>query len=516
MEILLLQLHFKGYTCTAFNFVVCTPAMFCNGSVVYKSLPILFSASHTVHCENIFRYICETDTTNFDIQTEIFGTHLLEIHPGNSNMQLVILATLVVLVCSSVSTLQFTKYITPDSSTGCPDERYCYSLQEIIHNTRVYFTSNTTLRFLSGKYTVKTESSVVVSDVTELAIVGSNNTIIQCFEKFGFVFLNVSNLTVQHLHFTHCGLNVFSRGLKNIANTLTDVTDLIRYQFIPMQNLHSSLYFVQVYHLNINRVIVNNSKGCGILGINILGNSSVVYTSFSGNMFNAVFIYQDPARDTSAYSVAAFSALAIVNSNFKMGVTKFKYTAGGLTLALLQKSYHVSILINNATFQENKGFTCSSIYIGTSECSSIDLKMNEVTIAGGVCSIKDSSLKRGEVLFLYRKRTVSCKKTMQTLSISRGNFSRNSQSLQSKQIQHPSIHITPKRNIPVSVFVNMKDIILTDNMGSGLCINNIISPVILQSVFISGNLNGAVEIHHSNFTFIGATNIVNNGSSKGG
>ena len=116
-------------------------------------------------------------------------------------MQSVIFTTLAVLVCSIVPTLQFTKYITPDSSTGCPDERYCYSLQEVIHNTSVYFTSNTTLKFLPGKYNVKTESSVVVSGVTELAIVGSNNTVIQCFEKFGFVFLNVSNLTVQHLHF---------------------------------------------------------------------------------------------------------------------------------------------------------------------------------------------------------------------------------------------------------------------------------------------------------------------------
>jgi len=91
-----------------------------------------------------------------------------------------------------------------------------------MHNTRVYFTSNTTLKFLPGRYNIKTESSVVVSDVTVLAIVGSNNTIIQCFENFGFMFLNVSNVTLQHLHFTYCGLNVFSRRLISIANRLTD------------------------------------------------------------------------------------------------------------------------------------------------------------------------------------------------------------------------------------------------------------------------------------------------------
>ena len=80
----------------------------------------------------------------------------------------------------------------------------------------------------------------------------------------------------------------------NIANRLTDVAMLIRYGYIPTQNdsyLYSPLYFVQVYDLGINRVIVNGSKGCGILGINILGNSSLVYSSFAGNMFNAFFVY---------------------------------------------------------------------------------------------------------------------------------------------------------------------------------------------------------------------------------
>ena len=220
----------------------------------------------------------------------------------------------------------------------CPDERYCYTLQEIMHNTRVYFTSNTTLKFLPGKYNIETESSVVVSDVTGLAILG-NSTIIQCFENFGFAFLNVSNLTLQRLQFTHCGLNAFSRGLMNIANRLTNVAKLIRYGYIPMQNysyLYSPLYFVQVYHLKINSVIVNSSKGCGILGINILENSSLAHSSFIGNLFNAFFIYHDLARVTSAFAAVKFSFLAITHSNFEMGITEFKNSAGGLTLKFQQ------------------------------------------------------------------------------------------------------------------------------------------------------------------------------------
>ena len=415
-------------------------------------------------------------------------------------MQLTIFTTLAVLVCSGASTLAFTKFVTPDSSTPCPDERYCYTLQEVVHNTRVYFTSNTTLKFLPGIYNIETESSVVVADVTGLAIVG-NNTTIQCFENFGLVFLNVTNLTLQHIHFTHCGLNVFTRGLMNIANRHTDVDHLIRYRFIPKQNLYSALYFVQVYDLTINRVIVNGSKGCGILGINILGNSSLVYSSFAGNMFNAFFIYKDLPRDTSAFSAAK---LTIIHSNFELGISTFKYSAGGLSLIFLQKFYHASVIIKNATLRENEGIFCSSIYVGTSQCSSFGLKMDEIAIAGGVCLTKKDSLKGGDLLVLYGKN-VFCKKKTQVLYISRGDFSRNSQSSQSR---HPSIRITALLNsVPVSLFVNMTDIKL---YGSGLCINNVAYPVLLQSVFISDNLNGAVEIHRSTVTFSGTTALTNN------
>ena len=72
----------------------------------------------------------------------------------------------------------------------------------------------------------------------------------------------------------------------------------------------------------------------------------------------------------------------------------------------------------------------------------------------------------------------------------------------------------PKRenmvNVPISVFVNMTDIILGISSGSGLRISNVISTVLLQSVFITGNLNGAVEIHHSNVTFSGITTLTHN------
>jgi len=51
---------------------------------------------------------------------------------------------------------------------------------------------------------------------------------------------------------------------------------------------------------------------------------------------------------------------------------------------------------------------------------------------------------------------------------------------------------------------------LSRNMGSALCIKNVRFPIFLQSVFISGNLNGAVEIYHSTVTFSGTTTLTHN------
>ena len=167
------------------------------------------------------------------------------------------------------------------------------------------------------------------------------------------------------------------------------------------------------------------------------------------------------------------------------------------------------MIISNVTFQKNKGITCSSMYVGTSQCSSTSLIMDKVTIAGGVCLANTTSVRVGELLFSYAGKYVTCKKKLlQTLHISQGNFSRNSQNRQSIQTTC-TIRIAAV-NILFSVFVNMTDVVLSQNMGSGLCINNIISPVLLQSVFISGNLNGAIEIDHSNVTFSGITTLTHN------
>jgi len=100
-----------------------------------------------------------------------------------------------------------------------------------------------------------------------------------------------------------------------------------------------------------------------------------------------------------------------MHSNFELGFTKFKNSAGGLTLIFQQNFYHVSVKINNATFLENKGITCSSVYVATSQCSSTAIKMDVVTIFGGVCLTNNTSMKGGELLFVYGTR-VSCKNTL--------------------------------------------------------------------------------------------------------
>ena len=171
-------------------------------------------------------------------------------------------------------------------------------------------------------------------------------------------------------------------------------------------------------------------------------------------------------------SVATFSVLGIANTNFELRITNFKYTASGLTLTLLRKSFHVSVIITDATFQENKGFTCGSIYVGISQCSSIALKMDEITMAGGVALT---------IMILYPKLESCCfcleyyvylvRKKHNTVHITRELF---------KEFQKANpcrIHITTANDF-TTVFIKMTDIKISDNMGVGLS-----SPTAICSVY---------------------------------
>ena len=145
----------------------------------------------------------------------------------------VVLATLLLCAYAQNDTESWrTIYVTSignNSQIRCRVDN-CYSLQEIFNNQSRFFTSNTTLELLPGRYEI-TESvgQLVITNVSNFRIecihcqdkVG--NVTIDCLGSatLGFTFVHCENVQISNLQFSHCSAN-----LNLVANNTVLISDV--------------------------------------------------------------------------------------------------------------------------------------------------------------------------------------------------------------------------------------------------------------------------------------------------
>lgn len=164
----------------------------------------------------------------------------------------------------------------------------------------------------------------MIVDVNNLTLIGSEKaqSIIWCNGDFGFVFMQVKGLNICNLHFYQCGAKV-----PQILTTLHTNFNITVYSISGK----SLLLMVNITDMNISKVYIHNSTGPGLLGINVLGNSSVFQSLFVKNHPNCVFLFPD--------TLEVPSTLALLDSNFIAGVTQSQYHAAGLNIIIGKKNY---------------------------------------------------------------------------------------------------------------------------------------------------------------------------------
>ena len=88
-------------------------------------------------------------------------------------------------------------FVRPSEDTPCPSDA-CYLLPHVLQNAKEYLTSNTIVTLAPGHYPVNEDILAVISDVSNLTIMGSNSssTVIVCSEQFGLVFSNATGLLI--------------------------------------------------------------------------------------------------------------------------------------------------------------------------------------------------------------------------------------------------------------------------------------------------------------------------------
>ena len=162
-------------------------------------------------------------------------------------------------------------YVIPTpTSSGCPKDEVCRTLSDYLQNVSDYFTSNTTIHFLSGNHTVSEPANgrVTVQDVQNFALsADSADTTLHCVERLGFEFKNAIELSITNLTIANCGC---------------EIVDLLMHL-----DTKAAVALFNIRSLVLQNVRIEASHGYGLLGVNVLGDSIVNNCTFTNNMWRS-------------------------------------------------------------------------------------------------------------------------------------------------------------------------------------------------------------------------------------
>ena len=170
--------------------------------------------------------------------------------------------------------IQIEYFVKPNDSTPCPGFP-CHTLSHYLESTTQYFASNTRISFLPGVHEVDKTPGWHIKDVSNLTLAGYNvfsshdacSAKIVCVKPATLIFQNAVNLVIKHLSIIYCGLPLRPfDGFDGLGSS-------------------AAVHLVDITSLKLLSISVENSTGYGIVGSNILGNSSVSHSKFVFNNY---------------------------------------------------------------------------------------------------------------------------------------------------------------------------------------------------------------------------------------
>ena len=277
-------------------------------------------------------------------------------------VSVVSLLTAVSLVACSNDEQWSVYYVRPSEAEQCsPHRQPCHTLQYYVNNSN--FSSNSTFLLLKGVHTL--HSVAEIRNVTNLALigVGSEDSKVQCEGPAGLFFKQMihGNLTISNLTFSNCGAES-ADGLPCGA-----------------------LVLITVFDLNLTNVIVENSSGYGLLGVNLLGESFIT---------NSVFRYNSGAQGCpggnakilylSCPNVTTF--LTIESSQFLFGrmyYTKSHVFADTAGLSLHMNCKYVHVCAKNLFLDGNEGHYGGNLHFWLFFFTNISVTLENSYIGAG-------------------------------------------------------------------------------------------------------------------------------------
>ena len=261
--------------------------------------------------------------------------------------------------------------------------------------------SHTTILLETGNYSI--DQFILVQNVTNITVKVAEleGVSIQCAGNTGLAFVNVSRLSILNIVINGCGFTG-----ADIQNTVILLESIVNTFYVIPEVVKIAMLFGHCEDLTLENVTIMNTRGFGLVGVNVIGSSQLNSILFFNNSnpgtcvspyplkrlhpsksidFDsrnrlggaATFMYFD-YHDQMHYSGSRFN-LTIQRSNFTFnaecsaaylnllripgrGESSFIANtgyrlggSGGLSVALAQLQYGVDIIVNKSTFDTNNG-----------------------------------------------------------------------------------------------------------------------------------------------------------------
>ena len=265
---------------------------------------------------------------------------------------------------------------TDSDPSICGDHAVCDTLSNLILNNQAIFSDSTSaytmFEFEKGRHEVsllKGPTHLLVNALRKLIWQGSETavTTISCETSFVFVFLNIESLTLRNLTFSECGHEL-----------PTKVPFISQYESeIGGASAAIALLYTSFHMQSVN---ISQSRGYGLLGLNLWGTNKVTSCHFHGN--NAEYTDSKyPGGNAATYFYSRKSkesreevTLLIAHSTFQNGTdwsdkskqfscselinkssTHPIFRANGLAIIAGQSNYRVRLQVTNTNFSQNTG-----------------------------------------------------------------------------------------------------------------------------------------------------------------
>ena len=264
-------------------------------------------------------------------------------------------------------------------------------LAHYLQDPASYLFNGVVFLFEPGVHSLSDEAPFTVRDLENVFLLGPPHSAatIQCSGSTGLTFLNVSDLVIENVTVDGCGMEMtrsfLQQSMHNLTSTLLGSSTAI----------HAGIFMSLIRNLTLSNVIVQHSKGYGMIALNLIGETKITSVTFNGNNFqslddsqclehllqeckggNLLLIFSDFQSNCS--EIMPNYVLDVYNSTFKLGIdlgpvypllshngsdTTGYLGGAGVGIAMTQTTYGIQVILRESTLTENAAYVGSNLYV---------------------------------------------------------------------------------------------------------------------------------------------------------